>query len=1098
MGLFLHTGNRLERLADGLFEHWRREPPSPLEPRVLVVESASLARWIQVRLCRREGVAMLVETPLPARWLWRTASTLLGLDADDDPLSREAMQWRILQYLEDGSPVLRGPEAAELRHYLRRGGGKQSSGQGAGELRRWQLAGRIADVFDRYQYYRPELIRAWSRRDFSTGGWQGPLWHELAAAVPWHRVALLDRFREALPTGGTARGIPARIDLFSLHALPPLVLEAFAALSQCAGVHVWLLSPTDQYWADLQSPREMARRRIAEPGTAELWQQGHPLLTRWGRLGQTFQDRLLETAGDLVSETERYDPPAGDSLLARLQSELFAAGAPEARVVAVGDDPQHPSIQLHSCHSAMRECQVLHDTLLHCLRQDPGLQPEDILVMVPEISRYAPFIEAMFGAGSEQAPRLPFNLSDVLVADEHPLIRAFLSLLELPGARFTRAEVLALLHLPEVQQRHGLQEDDVGALVELLDRLHVYWGLDGADKRARFDLPAIPDNTWHQAFQRVMAGFALGDDALYGDIAPHPRAGTRVAARAARLFGLLDILREAARELARPASARDWGDRLGRLVHAVLGEDADESGRLDRIHEALSELDRLGGLHPGAIDLAVVRDWLTRRLSVHSERGRFYSGGITFCALQPLRGVPFRVICVLGLQDQAFPRRHTPLDFDLMGREPRHGDPHPAHEDRYLFLETVLAARERLILFWTGRDPRRNEPLQPSVVVEELREHLDTRFVLAGKKAGEAVFREHPLQPFAARNYRSPLPGFDRWWHQAAAALVAHHPPEPPGGWPVLDLPPPDDQDRTLSPTELGSFLRDPARQFVRRRLRIPAPDDAPLVEEEPVQADGLGDWQIRDRWLNAWLEGADEEAVARRLRAEGRLLHGALGRHQLEAVDPVSTLTGQLPFRRPLRPQPADCHRPVVTPDGEEWILQGRLPAHHLDTTGQRLLVRASGSGFRFADLLPLWVEHLCLHAGGDRARTWYLCRDGIHGIGPVEADRARQLLGELVGHYVRGRRTPLPFLRESSSAWMAEFRTDKGKAEKDAPEGRARRALQQARSRWHGYRHHRGEREQPHCQVLLRGRRWEPDQALADITAALLGPLAEHLVTP
>ncbi len=1079
MPLFLHSGNRLEDLADALIADWQHDPVPPLATRPLVVESGSLGQWVRQRLCERQGVAMLIDTPLPAAWLWQAALETLGLPADEDPLSRERMQWRLHHLLGSDQGFLNQQEAASLRTYL----------QDADELKRWQLAGRIADVFDRYQYHRPELIRAWNSGDFAIGEWQGPLWQRLASEVPWQRVTLLDRFIERLGDPAPA-GLPPRVDLFSLHALPRLLLETWVALSRHSAVHLWVLSPTDQYWADLASPRQLARQRLEAPEAAELWQLGHPLLTRWGRQGQVFQDMLLEATAELSIDEDNHTPPRGNSLLHRLQAEIFTAESPDADRTVAEEDPRLPSIQFHVCHSAMRECQVLHDTLLHCLQADPTLRPEDILVMAPEISRYAPYIEAVFGNSGHQAPILPFNLSDVTRADEHPLTRAFLSLLALPTARFTRAEVVALLHLPEVQAQQGLNEEDVAGLVETLDTLRTYWGLDAEDKRQRLDLPAIPDNTWQQAFERLMAGYALGSDRLHGDIAPLAATGSQLADRAARLFDLLELLREASRTLARPADARTWARRLMGLTHRLFGEDRDDSGRLDRIHEAIAELAVCGELHPGPLGLAVVRHWLAGRLGNASHRDRPYSGGITFCALKPLRGVPFRVICLLGMQEKAFPRRHAAPDFDQMAHHWRHGDPQPGQEDRYLFLETLLAARERLILSWTGRDPRSNEPLQPSVVIDELREHLDRHYCLAdGRRPGEAILREHPLQPFSARNFAGDLPGFDRWWCQTAITIDRHRAPEATPGWPQILMPLPASHERRVTPAALGHFLRDPARQFVLRRLRLGPPDDAPLAEDEPIEADGLIDWGIRQYWLAAWLYGEDEASIARRLRAEGRLLHGVNGQRQLERLrsDIPALDDPALPFAPPLSRAVRDGQLEIAC--GETaWQLEGRLEHYHRDRHGQPLLVSWSASRFHHADLLPLWVEHLCLHAedAGERAcETWYLARDGVYRLLPVQGEQARDILGDLLDLYQRGLQTPLPFLRKSSSAWIAA-------ADDEA------KALSAALKAWHGGYRQEGEKAQAHCRILLAGRDWEPDAAFAGLARDILGPLAAHLEEP
>ena len=1075
--LYVHQSNRLEYLADSLADALAAERGDPLAVRHVLCQSPPLGRWLRHRVCRRHGVSLLLETGLPAGWLWRTAAAALGLPQGEDPLAREPMQWRLHALLDPNAPLMGDPACRSLARYL------EDDRTG---LKRWQLAGRIADVFDRYQYHRPELIRAWSR-GAEDGGWQGRLWRALADEAPWHRVALLDRFVAALRREGLRPAWPPRLDLFSTHNLPPLLLEAFAALSTQVAMHLWLLVPTPEYWADLTSARDQARRRLERPEETGYWQAGHPLLTQWGRQGQVFQDLLLELDAGIVEGLEHFEPPAGDTLLARVQAAICRATEARAGPESAREDEAGagPSIQVHVCHGPLRECQVLHDRLLHCLAADPTLEPEDILVLVPEISRYAPYIEAVFGREPRAGERrLPFNLSDVVLADEHPLIRAFLQLLELPESRFTRAEVLALLDVPEVRRRFGIEDEAAGELAEHFDRLRVYWGLDGRDKAARLDLPAIDENTWNQAFQRLLAGFALGEDALYRDIAPQPGVTAATGDQAARFFELLGVLRQAALELARPRPPGHWARTLGNLVDALFGERPDEEGRLDRIREALGELDRIGETTEAPLSPTVLRHWLEGRLATRDERGRFYSGGVTFCAMQPLRGVPFRVICVLGLQEAAFPRRRRPAEFDHMAERWRHGDPDPGLEDRYLFLETLLAARERLILSYTGRDLRSNQPLQPSVILQELLDHLDQRYRLDGQPPTERIVRVHALQPFGRANYTGTPPrAFDPRWLAVARALVNHRPPAPNPEWPKLAVEAPVLDERAVSPAALARFLRDPARRFVQQQLRLFQPGETAVAEDEPFELAGLEDWALRQRLLEALLTaeaGADTE---RALRAEGLLPHGAPGRRVLEtARAEVESILARAQLDPPLRPAPVDVALDL-TVDGESWRLSGRLTAHY---SGVGLLHVAAGK-LRIADLLPLWVAHLCLAAAGTPATAArWIANDRLVALAPVAPESAREYLARLVAVYREGQQRPLPFFRRTASDWAAKLQK--------SPDDRAA-ALNAARRTWTGSMKSPGEREGFYIQTLLRGRDWVPDEDFERLAERILGPLLAHL---
>lgn len=1080
--LHIHHSNRLETLADNLLNSYANQNSHPFTPRTIITESPSLARWLRHQFCLNQGIACLIDTPLPAAWLWNQARHLLGLKPGEDPLSRERMQWQIHAALTPDTPIWSGSAMPELARYL------QNDDTG---LKRWQLSGHIADSFDRYQYYRPELIEKWSTEQDHQ--WQAQLWREISQNIDTHRVTLMKRFLEKLNITAEPEPhlnqLPDRLDLFSIHNLPPLLLTAFAAIAQHIPVHLWLLAPTPEYWADLSTPRQMAHQRLEDPDNAAYWQAGNPLLTQWGRQGQAFQDMLLELES-IESDEGQFHKPARNSLLGKVQADIYAATnetKPEPETII---ENGFPSLQLHICHTPMRECQVLHDTLLHCLNEDPHLQAEDILVLVPEISRYAAYIEAVFGrTPGENEQRLPFNLSDIVLVDEHPLIRAFLKLLELPESRFTRAEVLSLANLPEVRRRFGLSQDDNAWLAELFDQLRIYWGLDGEDKNTRFNLPKIEENTWQQGFQRIMAGFALGTEQRYRsnneDIIPQADLTAQGAERAARFFNLLHSLRHWAYELQKTSNAIEWSDRLTRLLDTIFGEDPDEDDRLTQIREILAELAEAGEKNTSQLSPAVIHYWLSKSLSIRASRGRFYSGGVTFCGMQPLRGVPFKVVCLLGMQDQAFPRHHSGIEFDIMAEHWRHGDPDPALEDRYLFLETLLATRKRLIISYTGRNHRTNEPLQPSVLVQELLDYLDERYRIDDKLPSEVLQRVHPLQAFGRGNFSSTnRPSFDHWWLAISRTLLDHKQPKAEDSWPTVSATLAKDLQPQISPAALGKFFNHPLRHFVQQQLHIFEPRDIELTEDEPFSLDHLQQWQVRDLLLRYWLQGDMHEA-RQLIKAQGMLPHGPAGEETLaelensfrDMLEPLNEI-----IRLPLQRKAVDIDL-KLTINGKTWQMGGRLQ-HSYEHIG---LLQLSASKYALSNVLSLWIEHLCLHAIKHplAGTSLFISRDLNIQLQAIDSELARVQLTDLVAIYTQGLLSPLPFMRKSASAWMQSWNKNQD----------PHKALDDARKKWNSGYNYTGEKEDFYIQLMLRGYDWTLDESFAEYAQRILEPLQAQL---
>ncbi len=994
MALQLISSNRIESLLDELARRLAVRPlASPFDAEIIVVPNPAMARWVNLQLAQAHGVAANLEYPLPASWVWTLTGQVLDDTPDTDPLEHQHLGWKIFALLPT---LLAHPAFQPLQHYLR---------DDSDDLKRWQLSARIADVLDRYQFYRPALIRQWSRGEGDD--WQALLWRELVADLgDSHRVAVLDRLLQRLQRGDSS--VPERISLFALSTLPPLfvdVLHALAAHPSTGEVSLYLHSPTDQYWADLKSKKALSRLRMQSPDTAIYFDTGNELLASWGRQGQALQDLLLNHDGLQAAEWEDYRPPTADSLLHRIQQDIFSLDETPARADADG------SVQLHVCHSPLRECQVLHDQLLHALDADDTLKPEDILVMVPEISRYAPFIEAVFRKDESAArPFIPWNLSDITIADEHPLIRIFFQLLALPESRFSHSEVMSYLDVAELSARFGLDAAACETIHELLDETNLRWGLDAEHKHA-LDLPGYEQNTWRQAAQRLFAGYALGTDDDWQDIAPLATAEGDKAIALGRFWQLFDRLCDYRRELSRERSAGDWQQLLNRLLDNFFSEH-DDDGKLQQIRDSLDELHQQASEQ--ILSPPLLRHWLDKALGQQTLHGRYFSGGVTFCGMRPMRSLPFRVICLLGMNDQDFPRREQALEFDGMAEQWRPGDPRKGDEDRYLLLETLLCTRQKLYISYTGRSMKDNGERQPSVLVRELLDVIDNRYHDDGETPlSERITHLHPLQPFSPRNFTATGDAsFDRYWCKIATAMQA--PTQAAATvWPTTPLPLPEDESRDIELHRLHHFLRHPVKFFFNHRLRIYLPTEEQREDEEDFHLDGLQRWHIKSRLLDEYLRGRQVTESA--LNARGMLPHGVFSSLTLEqAQQETAPLQGSLEDFVGHETQA----RLIDLRCTEGFRLSGQV-GHYLPGHG---LLHVSPSKLKGKVLLALWLDHLALCASGqlpDNEYSLLICGDTQRRFAPLPAARAQAQLDSYLQWYWQGLQRPLPVLPEGSYAW-------------------------------------------------------------------------------
>jgi exodeoxyribonuclease V gamma subunit len=996
MALTIYRSNRVEVLQARLAQQLAAQPlANPFTTEVIVVPTYAMARWLNLNIARQQGVAANIRYPQAGEWLWSLARAVLPDIPPSDPCDSAALGWSVFNALPG---LLETAAFASLRRYL----DDDQSG-----VKRWQLSQRIADCFDRYQSYRPQLIHAWSSG--TEEGWQAQLWRSVTGTgLGLHRVEIMRRLRQRLDNAGEIPGLPERISLFALSRLAPAYLEIVNALADRTEVLLFQHNPTDQYWADLVSDKEQARKRLANPRHGDYFDSGNHLLSSWGRQGQALQDMLLDLGPVTAAEIEDNQAPTGASLLHRLQASLFHLEQPQL-------DPQlDDSISLQLCHSPLRECQVLHDHLLTLLDRHDDLAAEDILVMVPEISRYAPYIEAVFQPDtSKQRPNLAWNISDISVSDGHPLVRMFLQLLQLPGSRFMHSEIMALLECAEIRASFGLDPSMLDHIHRLVDKAQVRWGIDAAQRRA-LGLPGTHGNTWQQAWERLFAGYAMPGEDLWQQIAPVDEVDSDSGIAIGRFRYLFERLVYWQQRLTPPASASAWQQRLHQLIDEFLAPPSANDEMLLPLREAISELGR-----SEARDLSstLVSYWMEKQLATNQQPGRLYSGGISFCGMQPMRNIPFAVICVLGMQDDAFPRRERGTEFDLMRDDPRPGDPRKGDEDRYLMLETLLCARRYLYFSYCARSLKDNSECQPSVLLRELLDYVDSCCATgAGEPPASAqLSRLHPMQAFSPGNFCTASPGYDRYWHDTACLLADRQASEPPGEWPRQALASVGEAESQIDLDRLIRFFQHPTRYFFNARLGMHIPRQQVAADEEAFELQGLGKWALVQQLAQQYLDG--EPLELQQYLARGLLPHGTAAETGWFAL--LSEYRGLLQRLDAFREQQAEL-RVVECRLDDGHSLYGEVNHCY---PGIGLMHFSASKSIKSRDLVSLWLSHLALAASDQlpAQEISQLFAPTTRGwrYEHLDAASARALLRGYVDLFQQSLDYPLPVFPETSFAW-------------------------------------------------------------------------------
>ncbi|MCL1693114.1 MAG: exodeoxyribonuclease V subunit gamma, partial [Actinomycetia bacterium] len=930
MGLQIHRSDHPDLLVDALCDVIAEPLDDPFTSEVIAVPTRGIDRWLTQRIASTlaargigDGIAANIDFPFPhgfvddvlsqipetARSLeaWSSRAVVSHLERIIDDHHDDDWMWLIARFVE-------GPDG--------------DASDGAQRLR---AAQKIGQLFSSYARYRPQMVDAWIGGD-DTGpdgdpiaeaaAWQPRLWRLLHEQIGV--AALFETLPGALAllrSGAVGVDLPQRLSVYGVTAFDPVDLAVFESIGEAAEVHLFVLHPSPALWDDttplvggFADPLQPLQRSDDPTRGAAR----HPLLRSWAQESRELQvvlGRRAEGVEDL-GWMERSDPsrqrlaaltpspegreenPVFDaasqpstedirvsvdedsaSLLEVLQRDIRSNREP-TESVTVSEDR---SIQIHACHGAQRQVEVLRDAVLHILAGDPTLEPRDIVIMTPDLETYAPLIEAAFptsNGGHGGLPDLRVRIADRAPTHTNPLIAMAGAVVGLAASRLGTGAVTQLISLPEVQRRFGIGDDTASDMANLVDDANVRWGLDG-DHREHAGAGTRDEHTWRRGIDRVLTGVFFDDDPIRieGGIAPLTHVEGQIAGAAGRIALLIERLATVTELLTTPEPASRWAEKISAAVR-LLAEprwgDEWQWGQLERLldetfpPEAAGTPDSVINLDEAAV---LVAPWTEDRPGILHHR----TGDVTVCTLAPMRSVPYRVVCLLGMEHDRFPRSSRNDGDDLLIDNEAVGDPDRSAQDRQLLLDAVMAAGNDLVITYTGRDPLTNAKYPPAVPVAELEE---TIAVMIGDKAANDVRTDHPLQPFSPKVFTdgelgmSGPWGFDPIQHAGAVALSEREPDDGVAGDLVLDA------VTVETPTlhRLISYLKGPSKTFLRNSLGMFIPEMGDLPDDElPTGLNGLEQWSVADRLITGIRRGYDTDRLIDHERAADTVPAGEL-----------------------------------------------------------------------------------------------------------------------------------------------------------------------------------------------------------------------------
>lgn len=1067
----VYYSNQLDIQKEILIHLMQRQPLNdPLQAETILVQSPGMAQWLQWQIAEKQGIAANLQFPMPATFIWRQYAENLPDVAPQSQFEKESMTWRLMRLIP---AYLSRPDFQPLRNYL------ASSAQ-AEQQKLYQLAHKIADLFDQYLVYRPEWITAWEQGDDPAVGrqiaqqlkdgnaplfaqitrhvqWQGTLWRALTDEISaengsdqlWHRARLHQRFLTLLAQGAPQK-LPARIFVFGISALPKTYLDTLHGISAYCDVHLFFNNGCREYWGDIIDPSywqklqmrhrtayadkhtrpllsaqqagRLANHAVEYTYDNEILQIGHPLLSSWGKLGRDFLYLLTELQ---CNEISAYAEPAETNLLAQIQARIL-------NLEPNGGQPLHYSAQdhslsFHACYSAMREVEALHDYLLHLFMQDASLTPKDIVVMVADIDHYTPYIRAVFG---QEADYIPFSISDNKLAENDVLVSGFISLLNVKESQFGAEEVLALLDIPAVRARFHIETEDLALIHHWVAEAGIRFGLDKYTDSAQHNY-----NAWLAGLERMLLGYAMREEnGIWQDSLGLDNCYGLNGRLAGYLAEFIDSLYQWRQVLAETHHVLQWHQHLLALTDAFFAADEQNGETLwylkERIQHFTEQLQAAKFDAPLGAD--VVAEVLSGYLQDSPNSLKFLGGKVNFCTLLPMRSIPFKVVCLLGMNEGDYPRQHAPNSFDLMQYHHQKGDRFRRDDDRYLFLEALLSAQHYLYISYVGRSVVDDQPKEPSVLVSQLLDYVTENLTAEAPETAEKtpqawralLVKQHSMTAFSEQNFRGNDRTFARKW-----LPLAKRPPhadildfiQPLAPEPVSEIALPD----------LIAFVRHPLKFFLQQRLGVSFEYDNPLIaDSENFSLNNLDQYYINEQLL--YCDEAAQEAFFAALMIKGIMPRGSfaqvyekqLQRDIRELKDSVADY-----LTRDYHSQSVELY--IHCRHGNVR-LYGDLDHLYAQQNGMLQRVRwRVGSAIRDQDVIENWIYYLLQCAVQDNAApaVYYAKKEKVT-FKTVEKTTALEQLTVYVEDYLRGQCQPLPVITSAINSYLNILRIDKTSA--------------------------------------------------------------------
>ena len=1032
--------NLAEKLAELLESH---QPEDPLSQQVIIVPNLDTSRWLKNRLAHKQGISANSRFILPSEWQWNEIRTLYPDLPKKLPSDPEPMKWVIFDLLSDPQILRR---FSNLERYVASRGEDSKSGA------LFQLAAQLSFLFDQYQVYRPEMILKWQKGYSGTGDekWQSELWRLFDKSIKKRRKGFnsLNRAELFLKILEDRPEISSKQDtlfVFNPGLVPKTVADLFMKTGLQSELFLFQIQPSE--------------------------------------LNGETENELLHSFGNEAGRI-RFLYDSGDSKV----SLNFSASDPETEVGKIqesiirnkpAEEIKHAvkslnGIEIRSCHSTEREIETLHQFLLEKFEEDTNLHPDDILVVSPNPEKYETAIHAVFSVKEGDQPLIPYHLSGSRSAGIFGVKGAFSHLLTLADSRFTFSDVMNLFSFKAVYDRFDLTEADVELIRKWMNENHVIWGLNAAH-REEWGQPAQSIQTWHEALRRGWLGQWIDRDetSFVNDLLLFNGADTVSKQKVWAVFsGFLDDLDRFRKEVKSPKSGEEWADFFRAEMKRLFSEEAlleNEAVQLTRSLDGIKEACSLAAFS-GNIGFSEIRSEIQSALDSYSAGSANFNRGVVFSSMVPVRSIPFKVIALIGLNEDSFPRKPKVPEFDLMAQKPEPQDRNRKEEDRNLFLESILAAQSVHYCSYIGQSPVDNETIPPSSVVGEW---VDFLAKISGQKP-DMIIKKEPLTAFSPALFS----GEGNFSGLSFKTLQTMRDDDEKISGLITEPIPPPEAEEVIEPGSLVHFAGNPIRWFLQNRFGIRFLNTT--EEKDEFETDNLEKHLLFQRVFGWRMSGKSTAEMEKLLIQSGALPAGQAGKLRLKQVFENVEASHQVLKTHGFQPSSNYIDISISLSSNK---LEGSI---HTYSNSEYLSITASKVSGR--QLVQSWIHHLIVTVSGTFSGDSYLITDLKSGkpllfrFKPVEDPRDE--LNKYITLYQNGSCEPVYFFPGTLYAYMSEKKTGKTDARRKAIE-----AFEG--SDWNPF----SEKNDEYIQALMGDNAAFSDDFLKEEYKAMVGQMIDHM---